>query len=249
MRLRKRGGSGGRKELEVALRAEIARLTEREKVLRDLLIEAHEQLIRRDDIVAHLTEDVTNPSRSEPADQPGVRKAIAYHELVRRIRDVISRTVPAGETVLVVSKGDPELTDLQDRRGWHFPRGAGGGYAGYYPADGQAAIEHIEELVRQGATFLVFPQTSLWWLDRYDGLRSYLETRHEKIFHDEGTAAVFSLRTTTQRTNAGAGESSDSGVKSSPALGTDGDHHYNGERRQKGAGRPVDPVSRGPFAS
>ena len=52
MRLRKRGRSGRPKELEVALRAEIARLAEREKVLRDLLIDAHEQLIRRDDVVA-----------------------------------------------------------------------------------------------------------------------------------------------------------------------------------------------------
>jgi hypothetical protein len=45
----------------------------------------------------------------------------------------------------------------------------------------------------QDARFLLFPETGLWWLDHYTGLRSYLETRHQRIAFEKGTAVIYSL--------------------------------------------------------
>ena len=50
-------------------------------------------------------------------------------------------TVPAAFlTVLVVSKGDPELLRLGTRRARHFPEADDGSWAGHHPADSGEAI-------------------------------------------------------------------------------------------------------------
>ena len=102
------------------------------------------------------------------------RATRTYGELVCRIRDLVRETVPAGSTVLVVSKGDDDLLDLGERHAGHFPQLPGGVYAGYYPADAAEAVAQLEAL---GADYLVVPSTSLWWLDHYDDLRSHLKGR------------------------------------------------------------------------
>jgi hypothetical protein len=80
--------------------------------------------------------------------------------------------VPAGSSVLVLSRGDDDLLELGGRRAAHFPQLPGGVYAGYYPADAGEAISQLQALA---ADFLVVPSTSAWWLDHYDGLRRHLE--------------------------------------------------------------------------
>ena len=44
-----------------------------------------------------------------------------YDALVARLRAIVSSTLPPGASVLVVSKGDQALLDLDGRRAWHFP--------------------------------------------------------------------------------------------------------------------------------
>src|SRR3712207_2672412 len=51
-----------------------------------------------------------------------------YQQLVRRIREVVRTALPAGATVIVVSKGDDRLLELDGRRGWHFPQNERGVY-------------------------------------------------------------------------------------------------------------------------
>jgi 2-polyprenyl-3-methyl-5-hydroxy-6-metoxy-1,4-benzoquinol methylase/glycosyltransferase involved in cell wall biosynthesis len=108
-----------------------------------------------------------------------------YRQLVGRIREIVRSATPADATVLVVSKGDEELMRLPGRRAWHFPRGKGGEYAGYYPADSDAAIEHLESLRGQGAQFIVFPNAAFWWLEHYKGLRQHLDGRYGRVWDDE----------------------------------------------------------------
>ena len=86
--------------------------------------------------------------------------------------------------MLVVSKGDDDLLQLDGRLGAHFPQVTGGVYAGHHPADSGEAIAELEELRSAGAEFVVIPITSLWWLDYYGGLRDYLEQRGA-VVHSE----------------------------------------------------------------
>ena len=48
---------------------------------------------------------------------------------------------------------DDEEDQLDTARGWHFPRAANGSYAGFHPADGGAAIAHLE--TQRGEYFIV----------------------------------------------------------------------------------------------
>jgi hypothetical protein len=75
-----------------------------------------------------------------------------YLRLVRRARELADGVVAPDTTVLVVSKGDDDLLQLEVRRAWHFPRAAETGYAGHYPADGAAAIVQLEALRAEGLT-------------------------------------------------------------------------------------------------
>jgi hypothetical protein len=105
---------------------------------------------------------------------------------------IVQRTVPSGATVLIVSKGDDDLLRLDGRRGWHFPQTEDGTYAGHHPADGGAAIEHLEALRAKGAAFLVFPSPSLWWLDYYQAFCRHLDGRYRRVWQD-GTCVIYHL--------------------------------------------------------
>jgi GT2 family glycosyltransferase len=105
----------------------------------------------------------------------------AWEWLVEGVRGLVGESVPRDGVVLVVNRGDQALLDLGGRAGWHFPRNSSREYAGYYPADGAEAIEHLESLRRQGATHLVIPSTELWWLDHYAELFEHLETEHREV--------------------------------------------------------------------
>jgi hypothetical protein len=115
-----------------------------------------------------------------------------YRSLVARVRNLVASVTPPGSVVLVASKGDESLATLPGRRGWHFPRGDDGGYAGYYPADSEAAVVHLEALRANGAEYLVLPATAFWWLDHYDGLAAHLESRYAAVVRGDA-AIVYAL--------------------------------------------------------
>jgi hypothetical protein len=94
-------------------------------------------------------------------------------------------TLPAEATVLVVSKGDEELLELDGRKGWHFPQTEDGTYAGHYPADGAEAITHLETLRAKGGDFLLFPNTACWWLDHYEKFKQRLDACCGRIWEGE----------------------------------------------------------------
>jgi glycosyltransferase involved in cell wall biosynthesis len=122
------------------------------------------------------------------------REKELYAELLGRIRECVEKAIPKNATVLVISKGDPELLDLHGRRAWHFPRAADGSYAGYYPKHGVQAIEWLEQSRRAGADYLLVPETSSWWLDHYCEFREHLYSHYCIHFQQQGVCDIFELR-------------------------------------------------------
>ena len=118
---------------------------------------------------------------------------LLYRRLLRRLPEAVARVVPAGATVLVVSRGDDELLQLPGVRAWHFPRDPDGRYAGHHPADGVEAVARLEELRTAGAGFLVIPEPSLWWLDHYPEFRRHLDERGRELFRQDGVGVIYSL--------------------------------------------------------
>jgi glycosyltransferase involved in cell wall biosynthesis len=108
----------------------------------------------------------------------------AYRDLVRDIRVVVGQVVPAGGDVMVVSKGDNNLLQFEDRTGCHFPETGTGVYAGYHPGDSAAAIAALEAAIARGHQYLLFPGTSLWWLEHYVGFRAHLDARYSRLWSD-----------------------------------------------------------------
>jgi len=117
-----------------------------------------------------------------------------HQQQVALIREKVCAAVPPQATVLVISKGDSELLQLDGRRAEHFPQTETGEYAGYYPADGAAAIAHLEILRAKGADFLVFPKTALWWLDHYSEFKLHLDKSYRTLTSEKDPCQIIDLR-------------------------------------------------------
>ncbi|MEO8092628.1 MAG: glycosyltransferase family 2 protein [bacterium] len=116
-----------------------------------------------------------------------------YREMVARVRGLVSRQLPPGAVVAVVSRGDDDLVDLPSGKGLHFPQDPGGLYAGHHPADSDEAIRELKAIRRKGAGYLLLPETALWWLEHYDGLREHLGEHCPVVAHCDGTGTLFDL--------------------------------------------------------
>ncbi len=123
----------------------------------------------------------------------GRRPNPRYEREAANLREAVKAAVPAGATVLVISRGDESLLELNGRRGMHFPQAPDGGWAGHHPADSEEAIDHLERLRDGGAEYLVVPPTYGWWLSHYDGLRRHLDSRYEAVRCDERAGAIYRL--------------------------------------------------------
>ena len=130
-------------------------------------------------------------------------RRLGYGRLVERIRAAVLESVPSGAAVLVVSRGDRALVELEDRRAAHFPQDRGGGYLGHHPRDSEDAIERLEELRARGADYLVLPSTSYWWLEHYRGFAEHLRARYPVT--DSGACAIYGLH------RQGAGRAQEAG--------------------------------------
>jgi GT2 family glycosyltransferase len=105
----------------------------------------------------------------------------AYRRLVGQVRGAIVEATPRGSTVAVVSRGDEDLLDLDERTGLHFPSNASGTWLGHHPAGSDEAIGHLDDAIGRGATHLAIPITSLWWLDQYAALTERLRAEHHQV--------------------------------------------------------------------
>jgi polysaccharide pyruvyl transferase WcaK-like protein len=126
---------------------------------------------------------------TEAAGAEAIVAGVPYERLVERVRNVVERLLPPGCTVAVVSKGDDSLLLLGERTGWHFPQTPEGIYTGYHPAGAGEAIAHVESARARGADFLLFPATSIWWLEHYDELKHHLDQEYRPVVEDEACVA------------------------------------------------------------
>ncbi|MEA3213420.1 MAG: hypothetical protein QOE70_6477 [Chthoniobacter sp.] len=192
----------GREAMEAELgraQGEIAHLAKFQVQLRKLLLEAHEQLLRRDEELqgamagATWTATADSAAPEGPAPTPAVpSKYFQYQNQIRELREIVHNQLPAETTLLVVSKGDRELVRFDNRTAWHFLQAENGNYAGHHPADDATCIAHLEAQRARGAQFLLFPSTAFWWLEHYAVFHRYLGT-HAQLIIDESAGKVFGL--------------------------------------------------------
>ena len=123
----------------------------------------------------------------------GRRPNPRYEREAQHLREAVSATVPGDATVLVVSRGDDSLLDLEGRPARHFPEAESGGWAGHHPADSAEAIARLEASRGDGARYLVVPPTYRWWLRHYVGLREHLESRYQAVHSDERGGDIYLL--------------------------------------------------------
>jgi GT2 family glycosyltransferase len=182
----------------VRLRESLAARDRSVECLQALLREWREELTRRDGTLLAILSDLLRARAAPREDAAAQEEAapsshrLAYRQMVQRLREMIWTHLPPDATVLVISKGDDDLVRLFGRRGWHFPQDERGVYAGYYPANGQAAVAHLEVLRARGAEYLVIPSPAAWWLDSYPEFRAHLEARYPVVRQD-GDGAVYTL--------------------------------------------------------
>jgi GT2 family glycosyltransferase len=124
---------------------------------------------------------------------PLTQERRAYFESVRAIREAVRRILPRSATVVVVSKGDDALIDLYGRDAWHFPQASDGRYLGHYLPDGSGLIAHLEVMRARGAQYLLFPRSSLWWLDSYWKFARHVQRHYPLVLDEPNACAIYSL--------------------------------------------------------
>ena len=122
------------------------------------------------------------------------REVMRYHQILHRMRGIVRAVLPPEAVVLVVSRGDDALLDLDGRTGWHFPMHDDGAYAGHHPADSDEAIRHLEDLRARGAGFLLIPSTASWWLDYYADFARHLERCYRVVARRDDSGVIFRLQ-------------------------------------------------------
>jgi GT2 family glycosyltransferase len=123
----------------------------------------------------------------------GRRPNPRYEREAQHLREAVVANVPDGADVLVVSRGDDALLELDGRRARHFPQAADGGWAGHHPADSTEAIGHLERLRTGGAQYLVVPPTYRWWLRHYELFHAHLDERYQAVHSDERGGDIYLL--------------------------------------------------------
>ena len=183
-----------------ALRERLARTSPADTRLRVLLVLAHEAIRQREVAAEALEAAGLGPEPAAAGSQDPVAPA-DYEQLVERINEIAARVIPPDAHAVVVSRGDDELLAFAAHAA-HFPQGPNGVYAGHYPLDGAAAINHLEDCREAGGgEFFVLPATSYWWLDYYGELAQSLLSHGQVAHHDEH-CLIFDLRQRPERARA-----------------------------------------------
>ena len=166
---------------------------------RNQLRPAHERAAVRSRLREALSSVLASPSKGNkggPVGKTSTPRRVnkyEYHQICRLVRELASKHLPVNARVLVVSRGDEHLLQLDGCTGWHFPRGEDGKYLGHHPADSAEAIARLEALKALGADFLLLPATSFWWLEHYQEFRVYLEKNCTEVVRQEGVCALYRL--------------------------------------------------------
>jgi hypothetical protein len=122
-----------------------------------------------------------------------------YEELCRAVGTAVAEATPPQSVVAVVSKGDPKLTELEDRSGLHFPSDAAGRYAGFHPRTSEEAIAQVDAARAAGAEYLCIPQTAFWWLEHYQGFANWLNAHCRSVSNSPEACLIYELLSSPAR--------------------------------------------------
>jgi GT2 family glycosyltransferase len=154
--------------------------------------ESEKLLAARARQVADLTREVTKV-RAELGHRNPTATALKIDRERNQIRAQARLATPPDARILVVSKGDSALLELDNRQVSHFPQTESGVYLGHHPADSAEAIARLEALRARGLEYLLFPSTSFWWLEHYPDFARHLETVGSLVQRND-QCAIYSLR-------------------------------------------------------
>jgi GT2 family glycosyltransferase len=141
--------------------------------------------------VADLTREITK-LRAELGGADKASPALQLDRDREGIRAQVRLATPPDAKMLVVSKGDRALLELDGRAARHFPQTDRGVYLGHHPADSAEAIARLEALRKLGAEYILFPATSFWWLEHYGEFKRHLETIGSLVQRDDH-CVIYSL--------------------------------------------------------
>lgn len=137
------------------------------------------------------------PEPATPAalqvEHPGTHE---YRASVGHLRELVASLVEPGDTLLVISRGDPALVDHADVDARHFPCGSGGEYAGH-PADDRSALDMLRDQCRAGARWLLIPCDADWWAEHYPGFWSAVHLDHRVVVRRRTAGTLIHLEEST----------------------------------------------------
>jgi glycosyltransferase involved in cell wall biosynthesis len=194
---RREMGLAARQRAETELDREV-QLDRFEQLYQDLLAEkpGSDSLPLREARALHRREQVAalRERLAQAANEQGdLREQLWRREVVDMVQDYVETELPPGSRVLVVSRGDEDIVDFARHHGAHFPQSGDGRYAGHHPADSAEAIAHLSALREAGATYLVIPGTSVWWLEHYDEFACHLDQRYTRVAAKDGGYIAYAL--------------------------------------------------------
>jgi 4-amino-4-deoxy-L-arabinose transferase-like glycosyltransferase len=93
----------------------------------------------------------------------------------------INRIAAPDALVIFADNGDPIGLYYSRHKGWHaMDTGRWGN-----PKNSAQAIAALEELRKQGASYLVFTRYTVWWLAFYKDFQTYLDIRYRRVRQSE----------------------------------------------------------------
>jgi hypothetical protein len=129
-----------------------------------------------------------------PVVKPLQRPDEVRHQLfVTQVREIVHNLLPPDATVLVVTRDDSELLQLEGRQGWHFPQAEDGRYGESQPRDAGGVIAQLEALHSKGADFLVLPHTVFSWLHEHPEFMQYLEQQYRLVTRQHHVCYIYAL--------------------------------------------------------
>jgi hypothetical protein len=106
--------------------------------------------------------------------------------------DRIERAVPSGASIILADQDHWKAgKHLAEFPRFHFLDKHGEFWS--LPADDPAAIEELERLRGEGASFFIVPWPYGWILDHYRGLDEYLRSKY-RVADEDARIAIFDLR-------------------------------------------------------
>jgi glycosyltransferase involved in cell wall biosynthesis len=134
-----------------------------------------------------IEEVMARPARTADGDGGGRSSGNGQGSSGRVLAERIRTIAMPGDVVLVPVTGDGDVPDLTPQCAWGFPE-MRDRTPGPAPADGAAAVSHLEAQRQRGARWFALPSSASSWRHRYPELLDHLESRHRRLHHDEHLA-------------------------------------------------------------